>query len=102
MADSRNSSTQRPSDPRCGQLPPPSANTVAGDVTSYTLSAAEWGTLSGFAPGTFKWVIAGSDTFQYTTGSYWSDARGFTMVPTPGVLAMLGAAVIAVSRRRRH
>jgi hypothetical protein len=74
---------------------------VPGDVTSYTLSAAEWGVLSGSPLGTYKWVVGGSDTFQYTTGSYWSDARGFTLVPTPGVMGLLGLANIVAVRRRR-
>lgn len=74
---------------------------VAGDVTSYMLSAAEWATLGGAGLGSYKWVVGGSDTFQYTTGSYWSDARGFTLVPTPAALALLALGGVIGTRRRR-
>ncbi|CAG0979794.1 hypothetical protein PHYC_01703 [Phycisphaerales bacterium] len=96
------------------------------DATSYTLSGAEWATLSTLTAGgpeDFKFIVNGWDllspTYEFyltmgvgggpvdangaffATGGYWSDVYGFTVVPTPGSLA-LGACAAAMLRRRRH
>lgn len=74
---------------------------IPGDVTSYTLTAGQWDTLNDYI-GSARFVIRGSDTDQYTTGSYWSDAYGFTIIPVPGMVpfAALAAAFCAARRRR--
>jgi hypothetical protein len=56
---------------------------IPGDVTSYTLSDVEWGTL-GSMSGDFRFTIAGSDTTDFATGAYWSDAYLFTVTSTGG------------------
>jgi hypothetical protein len=73
---------------------------IPGDVTTYTLSAAQWDTLNDYT-GTVRFVIRGSDTTQYTTGSYWSDAYAFNIIiPAPGAFALLAAGLFAQRRRR--
>jgi hypothetical protein len=74
---------------------------VPGDVTSYTLSAGQWATLMGQPLGAYRWLVGGSDTDQYTTGSYWSDTRGVTLVPAPGGVLAVGLAGLVACRRRR-
>jgi hypothetical protein len=86
---------------------------VPGDVTSYTLSATQWATLSDLAesgPVNFKFVITGSDAIDPTgtpyasdlsTGAYWSDAYGFTLIPSPGAWTLAACALVVLRRRRR-
>jgi hypothetical protein len=74
---------------------------IPGDVTTYTLGAGQWDALNDYT-GTVRFVIRGSDTSQYTTGSYWSDAYTFNiLIPTPGVLVLVGLGVAVGTRRRR-
>lgn len=73
---------------------------IPGDVTSYTLTGAQWDTLNDHL-GAARFVIRGSDTDQYTTGSYWSDAYGFSIIPAPGTVGILALAGLLATRRRR-
>lgn len=75
--------------------------TIPGDVTSYTLTAGQWDTLNNHI-GAARFVIRGSDTDQYTTGSYWSDAYGFTIIPVPGAVPLAALATVLCARRRRR
>ncbi|CAG0980806.1 hypothetical protein PHYC_01753 [Phycisphaerales bacterium] len=74
---------------------------VPGDTEFYTLTEPQWTTLLGSGFGNYKWVIAGSDTTTYTSGSYWSDAR-LVYIPSAGSLALLAVAGGAGLRRRRR
>jgi len=74
---------------------------VAGDVTSYTLSAAEWDILKNSGLGEYLFVVAGSDTTTYTSGEYWSGGKSFELVPEPGLSALLAFALARAAWRRR-
>lgn len=74
---------------------------VAGDVTDYTLSQAEWDTLLAM-PQLFSFVVAGSDTDGFATGPYWSGAYQFTVIPGPGVTGLLvSLGLVGMTKRRR-
>lgn len=73
---------------------------VPGDVEFYTLSAAEWATLEGLGAANYKWVVGGSDSDTFISGSYWSDARS-ALLPSTGTTALLGMAGSVLLRRRR-
>ncbi|MFZ2872911.1 MAG: hypothetical protein WAZ94_00340 [Phycisphaerales bacterium] len=75
--------------------------TIPGDVTSYTLTAGQWDTLNNHL-GAARFIIRGSDTDQYATGSYWSDAYGFTIIPVPGAAPLAALAVLLGAARRRR
>lgn len=84
---------------------------VPGTDPTYTLSAAEWATLSAWTLGDYKYVVVGGDGRVGTTGAvrpaadqtlgYWSGAYGMTLVPTPGSLALLMVGGVVVRARRR-
>jgi hypothetical protein len=74
---------------------------IPGDVTSYTLSGAQWDTLNNHL-GAARFIIRGSDTDQYATGSYWSDSYGFTIIPLPGTVSLAALASILCAGRRRR
>ena len=83
---------------------------IPGDVTSYTLTAAQWA-LVGEELGNKKFVITGSDLktpggADYAgveaTGPYWSDAYSFTVVPEPTFTALLLVPSLGLLQRRRR
>lgn len=82
---------------------------VPGDVSNYTLTSDEWGVLrvwSATVGEEFNFVVAGSDTTDFTTGSYWSDAYPFWVVPEPATCVLLSTGALgmvlgAISRNRR-
>jgi hypothetical protein len=59
--------------------------------------------VADFVPAEMRSSINGMQVFQYAYGGgAWNyTATGFSIVPAPGALALLGAAGLAASRRRR-
>ncbi len=75
---------------------------ITGDVNTYTLTNSEWNTLRSMTGGPFNFVIAGVDTTEFTTGTYWSDAYSFSVIPEPGAFALASLAVALCLLRRRR
>ncbi|NER45598.1 MAG: calcium-binding protein [Symploca sp. SIO1A3] len=53
---------------------------ILNDMTQWTPNQAEWNSLLNNSPGEYNFIVAGSDTNDFTTGSYWSGAYSFEVV----------------------
>ncbi len=65
--------------------------TVPGDVTEWTPTQAQWDSILNNGSGLRNFIIAGSDTTDFTTGSYWSGARNFEVEAVPEPATILGS-----------
>ncbi len=88
---------------------------IAGDVTSYMLTAAQWAVLTAAAvaagePTLFGFIVWGRDAISaanvayaadLVTGDYWSGSYQFTVIPTPGTAALLFAGGLWLVRIKR-
>jgi hypothetical protein len=74
---------------------------VPGDVDTYELTVAQWDALRAHGEGNYNLVVAGSDTTSYTTGSYWSGAKAFSLVPEPARLVLLACTLFVPGLERR-
>jgi Ca2+-binding RTX toxin-like protein len=58
------------------------------NVTEWTVPQEDWNRILS-VPGGYHFIVSGSDTDDFTTGSYWSGAKDFTVVnPSSSVLAL--------------
>jgi hypothetical protein len=75
---------------------------IPGNVNTYTLTDAQWAIVDA-TPGMDYFALTGGDTAAPATGPYWTDAFAFqvTAAPEPGSLAMMGAGVVMLARRRK-
>jgi Ca2+-binding RTX toxin-like protein len=55
---------------------------IPGNVTQWTPTQNQWNQVVD-TPGEYHFVIAGSDTDTFSTGSYWSGAYDFLVAPPP-------------------
>ncbi len=85
---------------------------VPGDVEFFTLTPADWATLSALPLGDYRYVVIGGDAINKVTGmayapadqslGYWSDSYLMTLVPAPGVLGFSPLVAFLGRRRRRE
>lgn len=82
---------------------------VINDAT-FALSLIPYTPTVDLPLGTFWWVVLNSpatanladiDTNAERYAMYWSGARQFTLIPTPGAVAILGLGGLLAARRRR-
>jgi len=58
------------------------------NVTEWTIPQEDWNRILSVS-GSYHFIVSGSDTDDFTTGSYWSGAKDFTVVnPSTSVLAL--------------
>lgn len=83
---------------------------IPGDVTTYTLTAAQEAMLMPGLGQTLNFSILGADlrdtngdayTGLESTSNYWSDAYQFTLVPEPASVVLLASAGVFALRPRR-
>jgi hypothetical protein len=84
--------------------------TIPGNVTTYTLTAAQRALLGPGIGSTLNFDIIGYDLKDSAntayagieiTGNYWSDAYQFSLTPEPGTLSLACVAAMGLLRRRR-
>lgn len=91
---------------------------ISGDVTTYTLSPAEWATLTATAVASggsyaVEFVVTGRDGLDPlgvaypaadVSGDYWSGRYQFTVIPEPlgGTRLALFGTLLLLNRRRQR